>query len=61
MENDNENRFLFVINIIKGFLVIIAALVVFIVYCSKACYNLIKWIGKLFKKNESGGIKSDTT
>ncbi len=54
MENqDNQNRFLFVINIVKGFIVIFAALVVFIVYCSKACWNLIKWIGRIFKKNDS--------
>ncbi len=49
-ETNNENRFLFVINIVKGFLVIFAALTVFIVYCSKACSNLFKWI---FKRNDS--------
>ncbi len=43
-ENSNENRFLFVINIIKGFLGIFAFLTLIVVYCSKACSNLFKWI-----------------
>ncbi len=55
-ENNDENRFLFVINIIKGFLGIFAFLTLIVVYCSKACSNLFKWI---FKRNENINKKNN--